>query len=57
MNQMHVLLITIEKLQTWKANIDMQPIFKHYKSVTYLCACFPKSKDSTSGHKASIKWK
>ena len=57
MNQMHVLLITIEKLQTWKANVDMQPIFKHYKSVTYLCACFPKSKDSTSGHKASIKWK
>ena len=27
-----------EGLSAWKANIDIQPVFNHYKAVTYMCA-------------------
>ena len=32
----------------WKANMDIQPVFNHYKAVTYICAYFSKSEDETS---------
>ena len=32
-----------EGLQAWQANIDIQPVFNHYKAVTYMCAYFPKA--------------
>ena len=38
----------IEGLKAWKANIDIQPVFNHYKTVTYMCAYFSKSEDETS---------
>ena len=38
----------IEKLQAWKANIDIQPVVNHYKAVTYMCAYFSKSEHETS---------
>ena len=28
----------VEGLQAWKLNIDMQPVFNHYKAVTYMCS-------------------
>ena len=37
-----------EGLLAWKANIDLQPVFTHYKAVTYMCAYFSKSEDETS---------
>ena len=37
-----------EGLSAWKANIDIQPVFNHYKAVTYMCAYFSKSEDETS---------
>ena len=37
-----------EGLLAWKANIDIQPVFNHYKAVTYMCAYFSKSEDETS---------
>ena len=37
-----------EGLSAWKANIDVQPVFNHYKAVTYMCAYFSKSEDETS---------
>ena len=37
-----------EDLMAWKANIDIQPVFNHYKAVTYMCAYFSKSEDETS---------
>ena len=38
----------VEGLQTWKANIDIQPVFNHYTAVTYMCAYFSKAEDETS---------
>ena len=38
----------VEGLQVWKANIDIQPVFNHYKAVTYMCAYFSKAEDETS---------
>ena len=35
-------------MQAWKANIDIQPVFNHYKAVTYMCAYFSKAEDETS---------
>ena len=32
----------------WKANMDIQPVFNHYKAVTYMCAYLSKSEDETS---------
>ena len=37
-----------EALQAWKANIDIQPVFNHYKAVTYMCANFSQAEDETS---------
>ena len=37
-----------EGLQAWKANINIQPVFNHYKAVTYMCAYFFKVEDETS---------
>ena len=37
-----------EGLIAWKANMDIQPVFNHYKAVTYMCAYFSKSEDDTS---------
>ena len=38
----------VEGLKSWKANIDIQPVFNHYKAVTYMCAYFSKAEDETS---------
>ena len=35
-------------MRAWKANIDIQPVFNHYKAVTYICAHFSKAEDETS---------
>ena len=32
----------------WKAIIDIQQIFNHYKVVTYMCAYFSKAKNEIS---------
>ncbi|XP_057310099.1 uncharacterized protein LOC130648095 [Hydractinia symbiolongicarpus] len=37
-----------EGLLAWEANIDIQPVFNHYKAVTYMCAYFLKCEDETS---------
>ena len=37
-----------EGLQAWKANIDIQPVFNHYKAVTCMYVYFSKSEDGTS---------
>ena len=37
-----------ESLQARQANIDIQPVFNHCKSVTYMCAYFSKAEDKTS---------
>ena len=34
-------------MQTLKEKKSIQPLFKHYKSITYMCAYFPKSEDDT----------
>ena len=40
--------VFVDSLQAWKANLDMQLIFNHYKVVTYMCAYFSKVQDETS---------
>ena len=30
-------------LMTWEANMDIQPVFNHYKAVAYMCAHLTKS--------------
>ena len=37
-----------EGLIAWKAKIDIQSVFNHYKAVTYMCAYFSKAEDGTS---------
>ena len=37
----------VDEFETWKANIDIQPVFNHYKAVTYMCLYFSKTKDET----------
>ena len=37
-----------EGLSAWEANIDIQPVFNHYKAVTYMCAYFSKCEDEAS---------
>ena len=37
-----------EGLQAWQANIDIQPVFNHYKAVTYMCVYFSKAEYETS---------
>ena len=34
----------VEGLQTWKANIDIHPVFNHYKAVTYIVLISLKQK-------------
>ena len=38
----------VEGFQAWGANIDIQPVFNHYKAVTYMCAYFSKTENETS---------
>ena len=38
----------IEGLHSWKASIDLRPVFNHYKTETYVCACFSKIENETS---------
>ena len=35
-------------MQAWQANIHIQPVFNHYKVVTYMCSYFSKAEDETS---------
>ena len=35
-------------MQTLEEKKSIQPLFNHYKSITYMCAYFPKSEDDTS---------
>lgn len=35
----------VEGLQTWNANIDIKPVFNHYKAVTYMYGYFSKTED------------
>ena len=40
-----------EGLQVWRENIDtidIQPVFNHYKAITYMCACFSETEDEAS---------
>ena len=37
-----------EGLISWKANMDIQPVFNHYKAVAYMCAYFSKSEDEST---------
>ena len=38
----------IDGLCAWEANLDIQPVFNHYKAVSYMCAYFSKSEDESS---------
>ena len=35
-------------LLAWEANLDIQPVFNHYKAVAYMCAYLSKSEDECS---------
>ena len=35
-------------LMTWKENMDVQPVFNHYKAVAYMCAFLSKSENECS---------
>ena len=35
-------------MRAWEAHLYIQPVFNHYKAVSYLCAFFSKSKDESS---------
>ena len=35
-------------LLAWEANIDIQPVFNHYKAVAYMCTYISKSEDECS---------
>ena len=37
-----------EGMKAWQANIDMHPVFNHYKDVTYMYVYFSKAEDGTS---------
>ena len=37
-----------EGLLAWEANLDIQPVFNHYKAVAYMCAYLSKSEDECS---------
>ena len=32
-------------LMAWEANMDIQPVFNHYKAVAYMCAYLSKSEN------------
>ena len=33
---------------SWKANIDIQPVFNYYKAVSYMCSYFSKTETESS---------
>ena len=33
-----------DALMAWEANMDIQPVFNHYKAVAYMCAIYPNQK-------------
>ena len=35
-------------LMAWRANMDIQPVFNHYKAVAYMCAYLSKSENECS---------
>ena len=35
-------------LLAWEANLDIQPVFNHYKAVMYMCAYLSKTEDEYS---------
>ena len=35
-------------LMAWEANMDIQPVFNHYKAVAYICAYLSKSENEFS---------
>ena len=35
-------------LKAWEANLDIQPVFNHYKAITYMCAYLSKTEDEVS---------
>ena len=35
-------------LMAWEANMDIQPVFNHYKAVAYMCAYLSKSENESS---------
>lgn len=35
-------------LMSWEANLDIQPVYNHYKAITYMCAYLSKSEDECS---------
>ena len=35
-------------LKAWQANMDIQPVFNKYKTVTYVCQYFSKTEDQCS---------
>ena len=35
-------------LLSWEANLDIQPVFNHYKAVAYMCSYLSKSEDECS---------
>ena len=38
----------MDGLCAWEANLDVQPVVNHYKSVPYMCAYFCNSYDESS---------
>ena len=38
----------VDGLRAWEANLDIQPVFNHYKAVSYMCVYFSKSEDESS---------
>ena len=37
-----------EGLHAWEANMNIQPVFNHYKAITYLCRYLTKSEEQCS---------
>ena len=35
-------------LLEWEANLDIQPVFNHYKALTYMCVYLSKTEDEDS---------
>jgi len=35
-------------IMAWKANLDIQLVYNHYKAITYMCAYLSKSEDECS---------
>ena len=37
-----------DRLMAWEANMDIQPVFNHYKAVAYISTYLPKSENECS---------